>query len=312
MCGISVGLTVSTATAHLNELHQLHRPQASAARPQLTAAAANLGGLAIGALLAGLLAEYEPHPLRLPYLVLLAMLIVAGIAIAVAPETRPRQRPLPAYRPQRMSVPNDARHQLVAALIGVFLAYAGPAIFLGLSGTFLATAVHNKSLAMAGGAIFIVFAVGVALLALTNGWPVRRLLVTGGTLDIIGLALVVVAAWLPTPSLALFLISGGVIGAAAAALFKGTLGSIVAISPSDKLGETLAGFFLSDYVGLSVPVIAVGVTLRFLSPRATLLAFAIVVSAGILSASRTLLTDHTSRSVSPAPDYPEPGRAAPR
>lgn len=114
------------------------------------------------------------------------------------------------------------------------------------------------------------------------------------TLDIIGLALVVVAAWLPTPSLALFLTSGGVIGAAAATLFKGTLGSVITItiSPADKLGERLAGFFLSGYVGLSLPVIAVGIALQSLSPRATLLAFAIALSAGNLAASRLLLSTH--------------------
>jgi hypothetical protein len=83
-----------------------------------------------------------------------------------------------------------------------------------------------------------------------------------------------------------------VVGGGAAALFKGTLGSIAAISPPDKLGETLAGFFLSGYVGLSVPAIAVGITLQTVSARATLLAFAIAVSAGLLAASRVLLKTH--------------------
>jgi ABC-type sugar transport system permease subunit len=35
LCGISVGLTVSTATAHLNELHQARRPGSSRARRSL-------------------------------------------------------------------------------------------------------------------------------------------------------------------------------------------------------------------------------------------------------------------------------------
>ncbi|MGB0091880.1 MAG: hypothetical protein WBP81_05035 [Solirubrobacteraceae bacterium] len=134
---------------------------------------------------------------------------------------------------------------------------------------------------MSGVTIFIVFAVGVALTAVTRSWPIRRLLVTGVALDVVGLALVVVAAWLPAPSLVLFLAGDGVVGGGAAALFKGTLGSIVEISPPDKLGETLAGFFLSGYVGLSVPAIAVGIALQTVSARDTLLAFAIAVSAGI-------------------------------
>jgi hypothetical protein len=115
---------------------------------------------------------------------------------------------------------------------------------------------------MAGVTISVVFAMGIALLAVTSGWPVRRLLAAGVALQIIGLSLVVVAAWLPTPSLALFLARGGVVGGAAAALFKGALGRVVAVSPADKLGEALAGFLVSGYVGLSVPAIAVEIALR--------------------------------------------------
>ncbi len=300
LCGLSVGLTVSTATAYLSESHQAHCPGTSGTRPQFAAAAANLGGLSLGALLTGLLAQDAGHPLVLPYLVVLGMLVLAGIAIGLSPETRHRQHPLPAYRPQRASAPEGARPQFFAALVGVFLAYAGPAVFIGLAGTFLATAVHDTSLAMAGFSIFIVFTVGVALLAATGTWPARRLLAAGVTLEITGLALVVTAAWLPAPSLALFLLGGGVVGAAAATLFKGTLGTLVAIAPAGKLGETLAGFFLSGYIGLSLPAIAAGIALQSITPRGTLLAFAIAVSAGILAASPFLLTQRQQ----PSPAQP--------
>jgi MFS family permease len=290
LCGVSVGLTTSTATAYISESHRARHPGSSGTWPQLTATAANLGGLGLGALTAGLLAQYESHPLVLPYLVLLGMLVLAEAAVALSAETRARQRPLPAYRPQRMSVPHDARSQFFAALTGIFLSYAGLAIFLGLAGTFLATAVHDKSLAAAGVTIFVVYAVGVPLLAATSTWPLRRLLAAGAALDIIGLALVVAAAWLPAPSLTLFLTGGGAVGAGAAFLFKGTLGSIVAISPAHRLGEALAGFFLLGYIGLSLPAIAIGIALQFVTPRVTLLAFAVIVSGGILGASRLLLT----------------------
>lgn len=62
---------------------------------------------------------------------------------------------------------------------------------------------HDNSLAMAGLSIFIVFTTGVALLMLTSSWPARRLLMAGVPLEIAGLALIVTAAWLPSPSLTL-------------------------------------------------------------------------------------------------------------
>jgi MFS family permease len=310
LSGISVGLTVAAATAYLSEAHQTRRPGSPGARPQLAAAAANLGGLSLGALLTGLLAQYAGHPLVLPYLVLLAMLALAGLAVAAAPETRPRQHPLPAYRPQRASAPDGARPQFYAALTGVFLAYAGPAVFVGLAGTFLATAVHDASLAMAGLAIFIVFTTGVALLMLTSTWPARRLLMAGVPLEIAGLALIVTAAWMPSPSLALFLAGGGVIGAATATLFKGTLAAVIAVSPPGKLGESLAGYFLSGYTGLSLPAIAVGIVLRSVTPRGTLLAFAIAVGAGTLAAAPLLLARrrHPARPGPLSPRHQQAGR----
>lgn len=287
--GFSVGLTVSTATAYLTELHRAERPGSSTARPQLAATVANLGGLAVGALLTGLLAQYVAHPLVVPYVVLMALLVVAGLAVAVTPETRPRRRPPPPYRPQRVSVPADARPQFFAALLGVFFAYAPAALFIGTAGTFLVTAVHNRSLATAGVAVFLFFAAGSAFLALARAWPARRLVAAGLVLDVVGLGLLVLAAWLPAPSLALFLVGGAVAGPAAGALFKGTMASLIEVASADTLGEALAGFFLAGYLGLSIPAVAVGVALQYLSPRLSLLVFAAAIVGGILSVSPVLL-----------------------
>jgi MFS family permease len=57
LSGVSIGLTQSTATAYLAELHARHRPQASGARAQVTATTVNMGGLGVGALVAGLFAQ---------------------------------------------------------------------------------------------------------------------------------------------------------------------------------------------------------------------------------------------------------------
>ncbi len=292
LCGVSVGLTMGTASAYLNELHAGRQLDAAVGRAQLVTAVASFWGLSVGALLAGLLAQYASYPLVVPYAVLLAALVVAAIVLVAAPETRERTSPRPAYRPQTLSAPAGARPQYFAALLGVCLAYAGPAVFIGLAGTFLATVVHDTSLALVGWTIFTVFTVGVVVLLLTSKWPVRRLVLAGIALEVIGLALVVVAAWLPSPSLGLFIAGGGVIGAAGGQIYKGTLGSIVAISSHDKLGTTLAGYFVSAYVGLSIPVIGIGVALQYVSARGALLAFAIIVGGGLLGASRTLLKVH--------------------
>ena len=62
-------------------------PPAERLRATTLAVAANLGGLGAGQLLSGALAQYAPLPLRLPYLVDLALLLLAAVAVLSVPET---------------------------------------------------------------------------------------------------------------------------------------------------------------------------------------------------------------------------------
>lgn len=291
LSGVAVGLTTATATAFLRELHLAHRPSAVSQRPAVVASAALFAGFGIGALGVGLLAQFVPDRLVVPYLVLLGALVVGGAALAAAPETRPLARPLPAYRPQRIWVPADARRRFVAASATAVVAFAGPAVYSGLAGTVLATVMHEASLAMVGVTLFVMFCTAVGFVLVTGSWTGRRLLVAGGVLEVVGMAVVVSAVWLAQPSLALFLVGGGLLGAATAALFKAALGTATEVATPDRLGETLAGFYLLGYIGLSIPAIAVGVALQFASARATLAVFALCVIALLIG---TLLLGHGS------------------
>ncbi|MEA2655077.1 MAG: hypothetical protein QOI23_442, partial [Chloroflexota bacterium] len=58
--GVSVGLTTATATSYLAELHASARPAASQRRAEAVATASNLGGIGVGPLAAGLLAQFAP------------------------------------------------------------------------------------------------------------------------------------------------------------------------------------------------------------------------------------------------------------
>jgi MFS family permease len=105
ICGISVGLTTATATSYLAELHASGRPSGSQRRAEAVATASNLGGIGFGPLAAGLLAQFAPAPLRLPYLMFGIALITLAMAVALSPETVRRPVPRPPYRPQQIVVP---------------------------------------------------------------------------------------------------------------------------------------------------------------------------------------------------------------
>jgi MFS family permease len=249
----------------------------------------NVGGLAIGALIAGLLAQYAHSPLTVPWVVLLAALGVAFVAVASIPETRARMVPRPTYRPQQITVPANARGQFFAATGAAGIAFAGLGLFTGLAGVILVETLHRTSLALSGATVFAVFAGGVVIQFASMTWSRRTVLVAGMGLLLAGLGLVVLSAWLPRPSLALFLIGGVVAGMGSGAIFKGSLGTVMMIADPDHRAESLAGLLLAGYLGLSVPAIGMGVALRQVSPKVTLLGFSIVVAAALIAAAPALL-----------------------
>ncbi len=173
--GIAIGIVVSTATAYLTELHAVGRPQATARRAQLTASAIPVGGLGIGALVAGVLAQWVAYPLTVPYLVFLAALLLGTIGVALSPETREGPKPRPRYRPQRVSVPHDERGAFVAAALSAFMAFATLGLFTGLA---LAVPGHHAASPVSrarGGRPWVPCTrSAVAVQILTTAWPVTR------------------------------------------------------------------------------------------------------------------------------------------
>jgi len=126
LTGIGVGAAVATATAFITDLNA-GRASLPTRRAGIVSTVANIGGLASGPLVAGVLARYEPHGLTLPFQVFLAALVFAGIAVVLAPEGHPPLRPRPRYRPQRLSLPATARGPFTATAPACFCAGPSPA-----------------------------------------------------------------------------------------------------------------------------------------------------------------------------------------
>jgi MFS family permease len=284
--GISVGIIASTATAYLSELHSHGRPRSSPRTAELTASAVSIGGVGVGALAAGALAQWVPDPLTVPYLVFLAALVLGAVGVALAPETRDGPKPRPRYRPQRPSVPQGDRARFIAAAITTFMSFAAQGLFVGLAGLFLSVTLHHPSLALNGAVLFAMFAAGVGAQLLTAGWPLTREFEAGMGAMIVGLGTAVVAVWLRPPSLGLFIAGGVLIGAGAGAIFKGAIATVMSISSPDRMAQSLAAVFLCAFVGLSIPVVGAGITLaRHVTPKVTMLGFATAVSIAIAASA---------------------------
>jgi hypothetical protein len=216
-------------------------------------------------------------------------LAVGLLAILLSPEARRPSHPLPRYRPQQLKVPAEAKGQFLAAIAGAALSFASWGLFAGLAGRFLAGPLQHPSPALTGAAIFVTFGAGIVVQTTTTNWSAHRLLSAGIPTIILGLAVLVASAWTAPPSLALFLIGGIVTGIGASAIFRASLGIVISTSRADDRAGTLATLFIAGYAALSLPVLALGIVLLYLSPQVTLLIFGLAVGLGILAAAPTLL-----------------------
>lgn len=285
--GLGVGMITATATAHLQELHSARRPAASGQRFELVSTAANIGGLGVGALVSGILAQWVSGPLHTPYLVFAVLLAVAVAAVALTPETVTKPLVRPAYRPQRISLNHGNRAGYLVAAASGFAAFAVFGLFTSVAAGFVAGTLHHPSRALAGLTVFAVFGAAAAAQSLAGRLPAaaRR------SLGLLAMAagLVVLVAGMAAANLGLFLAGGIIAGAGAGVLFKTAVGSVAAMAAPAGRGEALAGIFLIAYLGLTVPVIAIGLaTLSFatVTVMAWFAAILLILLAGIAVLAR--------------------------
>jgi hypothetical protein len=286
--GISVGMLTATATAFLSELDAAGRGGMSRRRAEIIATAANLGGIGFGPLVSGFLAQYAGDPLVVPYLVFEALMLAGVLALALVPETVARPEIRSRYRPQRVSVPAEHRPAFYAASAAAAAEFALFGLFTSLSPGFIAGTLHDTSHALAGAATFVVFGAGALAQIVVSRAPLRRQLASGLLALVLGLVLITAAFWLA--SLALLLIGGIVAGGGAGAAFKGSVSTVLSMARPEARGEALAGLFLAAYVGLAVPVLALGVATQLLSARVAVLGFAVLLVTVVAFVSRRLLS----------------------
>jgi MFS family permease len=287
VAGVGVGMLTATATAYLSELDAAGRGGLPRRRAEIIATAANLGGIGLGPLLAGFLAQYAGDPLVVPYLVVEGLLVAGLAGLVLVPETVARPEVRPRYRPQRVSVPAEHRQAFYAASAAAAAEFALFGLFTSLAPGFIAGTLHDTSHALAGTATFAVFGAAALAQIVVSRLALRRQLAFGLAALVLGLALITAAFWLA--SLALLLVGGVMAGSGAGAAFKGSVTTVLGIARPQARGEALAGLFLAGYVGLAVPVLALGLATQLLSARVAVLGFAVLLVAVIALVSRRLL-----------------------
>jgi predicted MFS family arabinose efflux permease len=282
LTGVAVGLMASTATAYLSDLHHEARPdRTGSAVPALVSTAANLGGLALGPLVAGALAEWAPAPLLTSYLLLAVLMAILLVLVLASPETVDTELKSRA-RPTRFALRDGQRTVFASAAAVGFFAFAVMGLFSSLGAIIVRGQLGITSHFIAGLAPFAAFAASaVAQLALVR-LSRTSILITGTVLFPIGLALTALSLY--RPALWLILVAAALAGGGAGLLFKAAVTqTAIAAQPESRAG-VLAIFFVVAYLGMGLPSIAFSIVIQGVAIQPAMIGFAAVLSVGAIAA----------------------------
>lgn len=286
LSGLSAGIFTGTATVTLVEL----APPGWEKQASLVAAAVNMGGLGLGSLLAGTLAEYAPKPLTLSFAIDLALVVLAGVGVWLTPEPVEKTSPF-RLKPQRLHVPKEVRSTFVRAATAGFAGFCVMGLFGSVSPAFLAEELHRTSHTLSGLVVFSAFAASIAGQFAVSALGERRALLIG----CVGLSfgMVLVAVGLLATSLVL-LLAGAIMGGLGQGMcFRAGLDAITDATAPAHRAAVASSFFVVLYLALSLPVIGVGFASQVfgLVPAGTV--FAIVVALIAVSALIGLMRHRT-------------------
>ncbi|WP_199923238.1 MFS transporter [Streptomyces sp. NRRL S-813] len=277
LCGLSTGVFTATATAALGELAGAEHTR----RASTVSTVSNMGGLGLGAIAAGLLAEYGADPTHLVFWVYLAGLAPAFLAVVVTPETvTARQRLALSVRRPALPDQRTARAEFLRAAAAVLAAFAVSGLFSSLVPSFLREQLHVHNSAAVGAQVGLLFVVAlIAQVAVPERWSSARwpapAFLTAGV--------VVFETGLWARSLPTFAVGTLLAGTGIGLVFRGGVGVAQRLADPRRRADLLSTYFLFAYTGTIVPTLALGLLDQMINQDVATLLLAVTVVATTLA-----------------------------
>ena len=281
LIGLATGILSGTATAWLAEQYG-EQERSSAA---FTASAANLLGIALGPLVGGLLAEYAPWPLVLPFVAYLVAVTAAAVTAARAEEPRGAARPGPLRELRvhmRLGVPRDRLAAFTPPAIAGFVTFALGGLYFALIPTIVIKELHESNIAVGGLLVFELGAVALLVNVLARRLSAAASMTSGLLALLPAVALLVVAQ--AARSMPVLVVASALAGVVLALGYRGSLQVVTEIAPDDRRAEVVSSYLIAVFIGNAVPVIGVGVLTTLVDPFVATITFAVGVGTLCLAA----------------------------
>lgn len=306
--GVSLGIGMAVGGSWVKELSA----QDPASAPGTGARRAAMGltaGFALGAGVAGVLAQWAPWPTHLAYLVHVSLCVVTGAAMFAVPETR---RAVPALERGRLiddlKIPTASHRRFLFVVVPL-----APWVFGSAS---VAYAVLPSLMADESGHHPIALSALMSVAALGSGFAIQSLArkidtPLGARAVLVALAILVVgmflAAWAASVlTIAAALIAAVVLGCGYGMALVAGLLEVQRIAGPDDLAGLTAVFYSLTYLGFAVPAILSSLTEHWPG----IATYPVVFEAGGVLAALcgVFVLLHTRRHLPSRPGRPHPAR----
>jgi MFS family permease len=272
--GVAQGMLSGAATAALVELVG-DQPR----RAALMATLAQVGGSAAGVLLCGVLAQWAPWPMVLPFAAGMAVCVLVGIGLWSVPETV-GHRSGGGLRIRMPHVPREIRGPFLrVSLTGAAVWAVAAGLFLSVMPSYAGQlVVHSQNLALLALLTSVVLLASAATqLLLRKGAPPAATQAGGLVLLAAGLAALVAAS--PAQSWLLLVVGAALAGIGHGAAYLAAQDDLTRIAPSEQRAEVSAAFYVCIYLGVSLPVIGIGILADLTTLFTAVTTFAVVTGA---------------------------------
>lgn len=253
--GIAYGAFTGTAVAFLIKVTSPNKMSTAIKLSGVTV----LIGFGLGPAIAGLVLQYlHWQPLRLPFWVLLIMLISALVIL----ETLPKHDHLPGKKPAKtkisIGVPSNIRSHFWSFVgLPIFIGFTLQGIVLSLVPSFAKNVIHTSNLSVSGLLILLLLGGGaLAQFIPRPSNPVTRIR--------LGLLFLVIGSWVivfsgQTASLMLLCIGIFFQAVGGGWTFQITLRLAGQLPKPEERPRVISAFYLCGYSGFIFPVVGVGV-----------------------------------------------------
>ncbi|OAN33419.1 MFS transporter [Microbacterium sp. H83] len=269
--GVASGVLISALSAAALDLAPHGRARTAALWNALSPGI----GLALGALVSGVVLDVTGEPLLDVFAPLTAVYIVLAALFLLAPETAPLRPGVWRSLSFRLSIPSGIRSDFWRGAPAVIAGWATGGLFLSLGANIVRTELGGEAHVWQGLAVAMLAGVGaVTAFVMRNRRP-RTSVIFGTAALAAGTALSLAA--LAVTSLPFYLAATAVTGMGFGTAFSGVVGSLAPRIPATERADTFAVIYVLAYLAFGVPAVIAGVLVGVFGLEAVVVGYGVVV-----------------------------------